>query len=62
MSAHLLTTGIIHSVTDPYAQALLVRDGVIAWLGADDSAERVADPADARTDLDGDVVVPAFVE
>ncbi|MEX3565008.1 hypothetical protein [Micrococcus endophyticus] len=62
MSAHLLTTGIIHSVTDPYAQALLVRDGVIAWLGADDSAERVADPADARTDLKGAVVVPAFVE
>nr|WP_276518694.1 hypothetical protein [Micrococcus endophyticus] len=57
-----MTTGIIHSVTDPYAQALLVRDGVIAWLGADDSAERVADPADARTDLDGAVVVPAFVE
>ncbi len=62
VTAHLLTTGIIHSVTDPYAQALLVRDGVIAWLGADDSAERVADPADARTDLDGAVVVPAFVE
>lgn len=62
VSAHLLTNGIIHSSTDPYAQSLLVRDGVIAWLGADDSADRVADPADARTDLDGAVVVPAFVE
>ncbi|RFP70296.1 hypothetical protein D0N42_08865, partial [Micrococcus luteus] len=62
MSAHLLTHGIIHSTTDPYAQALLVRDGVIAWLGADDSADRVADPADERLDLDGAVVVPVFVE
>lgn len=62
MSAHLLTHGIIHSTTDPYAQALLVRDGVIAWLGADDSADRVADPGDERRDLDGAVVVPVFVE
>lgn len=62
MSAHLLTHGIVHSVTDPYAQAVLVRDGLIAWLGADDSADRVADPADERMDLDGAVVVPAFVE
>lgn len=62
MSAHLLTRGIIHSTTDPYAQALLVRDGVIAWLGADDSADRVADPGDERRDLDGAVVVPVFVE
>ena len=37
MSAHLLTHGIIHSTTDPYAQALLVRDGMIAWLGADEA-------------------------
>ena len=57
MSAHLLTRGIIHSTTDPYAQALLVRDGMIAWLGADDSADRVADPGDERRDLDGAVVV-----
>ena len=56
MSAHLLTRGIIHSTTDPYAQALLVRDGMIAWLGADDSADRVADPGDERRDLDGAVV------
>lgn len=62
MSAHLLTRGIIHSTTDPYAQALLVRDGMIAWLGADDSADRVADPGDERRDLDGAVVVPVFVE
>ncbi|MGQ5585291.1 hypothetical protein ACUJ8O_02190 [Micrococcus sp. EWR3.9.1] len=62
MSAHLLTHGIIHSTTDPYAQALLVRDGMIAWLGADDSADRVADPGDERRDLDGAVVVPVFVE
>jgi len=57
VSAHLLTRGIIHSTTDPYAQALLVRDGMIAWLGADDSADRVADPGDERRDLDGAVVV-----
>lgn len=40
------------------ATALLVRDGVIAWVGADADA-----PAAARVvDLDGAVVTPAFVD
>ena len=61
MSAHLLTSGIIHSVSDPYATALLVADGVVAWLGSDESADRVAGPEVDRTDLDGAVVAPGFV-
>ena len=61
MSAHLLTSGIIHSVTDPYATSLLAADGVIAWLGSDESAGRVAGAEVPRVDLDGAVVAPGFV-
>ena len=59
--AHLLTNGIIHSASDPYATAALVADGVVAWLGSDDSAALVAGPEVPRQDLDGAVVAPAFV-
>lgn len=62
VSAHLLTNGIIHSVSDPYATAVLVADGVIAWLGGDDSADRVAGAEVPRLDLAGAVVAPTFVE
>ena len=42
----------------PQATALLVRDGRIAWLGADEDAPR----ADEVVDLAGALVTPAFVD
>ncbi|MGK5672117.1 amidohydrolase family protein, partial [Micromonospora sp. URMC 106] len=50
--------GVLHCPADPTATALLVRDGRIAWLGADADAP----PADRVVDLDGALVTPAFVD
>jgi hypothetical protein len=50
--------GQLYCPTDPQATALLVRDGRIAWVGADADAPR----ADQLVDLDGALVTPAFVD
>ncbi len=47
---------------DPFAEALLVDDGVIAWIGADDTADGLAARADRVIDLDGALVAPGFVD
>ena len=62
MSSTLYRHGVIHSPADPFAEALLVTDGVITWLGADDTAAGLAVNADEVVDLDGALVAPAFVD
>ncbi|MBC7289773.1 MAG: amidohydrolase family protein, partial [Actinotalea sp.] len=54
--------GVIHSAADPFAEALLVADGRVAWLGSDDTAATLAEDADEVVDLDGALVAPAFVD
>lgn len=54
----LYRNGCVYSPADPYATALLVADGRIAWLGADADAPA----ADGRVDLAGALVTPAFVD
>lgn len=64
MTSLLAVNGFIHSVSDPYATAVLIDDGVVAWIGADDTAERVASaqaPDAQRVDLRGALVTPAFI-
>ncbi|MGV8966127.1 MAG: amidohydrolase [Cellulomonas sp.] len=62
MSSTLYRHGVIHSPAAPFAEALLVDDGVITWLGADDTAAGLAASADEVVDLDGALVAPAFVD
>ncbi|MCB7137515.1 amidohydrolase [Cellulosimicrobium marinum] len=62
MTSTLYRGGVIHSATDPFAEALLVDDGVIAWIGADDTADGLAARADRVVDLDGALVAPGFVD
>ncbi|MFI2713530.1 amidohydrolase [Micromonospora sp. NPDC018662] len=50
--------GVLHCPAEPSATALLVRDGRIAWLGADADAP----VADRVVELDGALVTPAFVD
>ncbi|PZF81950.1 amidohydrolase family protein, partial [Micromonospora endophytica] len=50
--------GALFCPAEPSATALLVRDGRIAWLGADADAP----VADRVVDLDGALVTPAFVD
>lgn len=58
----LYRNGVVHSAADPFAEAILVDDGVVAWLGADDTAAGLAARADRVIDLDGALVTPGFVD
>lgn len=62
MTSILYRNGIIHSPSDPFAEALLVDDGVVAWVGAQDTADGLAPRADRVVDLDGALVAPGFVD
>ncbi|HEV2780281.1 MAG TPA: amidohydrolase family protein [Actinophytocola sp.] len=57
MTSTLLRGGRIHGPSRPHATALLVRDGVVEWVGHDPDR-----PADEIVDLDGALVTPAFVD
>lgn len=61
----LYVNGTIHSTSDPYATALLVDSGTVAWVGADDTAESMRARSGAGwdvVDLQGALVAPAFVD
>ncbi|MGM7667333.1 amidohydrolase family protein [Microbacterium sp. A93] len=61
----LYVNGTIHSTSDPYATALLVDSGSVAWVGADDTAESMRARSGAGwdvVDLQGALVAPAFVD
>lgn len=58
----LYRNGVVHSPTDPFAEALLVADGQVAWLGSEDTVHTVLDGVDDVVDLDGALVTPAFVD
>lgn len=58
----LLVGGSIYCPSDPFATALLIADGVIAWIGADGAAMAHRDDVDAVIQLDGALVTPAFVD
>ena len=62
----LLTNGYIHSISEPYANALHADNSVVAWLGSDETAERlvaatVSGPVNTK-DLCGALVTPAFID
>ena len=59
----LLRGGIIHSPEEPFATAMLVEDGAVAWLGSDSAADVAhADSVDEVVELRGALVTPAFVD
>jgi predicted amidohydrolase YtcJ len=62
VSSTLYRHGVVHTSADPFAEAVLVEDGVVAWLGADDTADGFASRADTVVDLDGALVTPGFVD
>ncbi|AEI12259.1 amidohydrolase [Cellulomonas gilvus] len=62
MTSTLYRGGVVHSPADPFAEAILVEDGTVAWLGADDTADGFASRADEVVDLDGALVTPGFVD
>lgn len=62
MTSIVLRGGIIHSPADPFAEAILVDDGVVTWVGANDTADGLAARADRVIELDGALVAPGFVD
>ena len=58
----LLRGGHVYSPADPFATAVLVQDGQVAWVGAESAADSYARDADAVVALDGALVTPAFVD
>lgn len=61
MAATLYRGGRVRSPEHPAAQALVVADGRLAWLGTDADATRHSG-VDHVVDLDGAYVLPAFVD
>ena len=62
VTSTLYRHGFVHSSADPFAEAVLVDGGTVAWLGADDTADGLVDRADEVVDLDGALVTPGFVD
>ncbi len=58
----LLRGGRVHTPAGAEHTALLLDDGVIAWIGGEDAADGLADGADRVVALTGSLVTPAFVD
>ncbi|MFF4407274.1 amidohydrolase [Streptomyces sp. NPDC001262] len=58
----LLRNGTVHSPADPFATAMVVEHGSVAWVGSEGAADSFADGVDEVVDLDGALVTPAFTD
>ncbi|MER5213759.1 amidohydrolase [Streptomyces sp. NPDC002838] len=58
----LLRRGEVHSPADPFATAMVVERGQVAWVGSEGAADAFTDGVDDVIDLDGALVTPAFTD
>ncbi|RDG31570.1 amidohydrolase [Streptomyces corynorhini] len=58
----LLRRGEVHSPADPFATAMVVERGHVAWVGSEGAADSFATGVDEVVDLDGALVTPAFTD
>ncbi|MEU8548334.1 amidohydrolase [Streptomyces roseoverticillatus] len=58
----LLRNGDVHSPADPFATAMVVERGAVAWVGSEGAADSFADGVDEVVDLGGALVTPAFTD
>lgn len=58
----LLRRGEVHSPADPFATAMVVEHGQVAWVGSEGAADAFAEGVDEVVDLDGALVTPAFTD
>lgn len=61
-STVLLRGGTVHSPADPFATAMVVEGGTVAWVGSEGAADSFADGVDEVVRLDGALVTPAFTD
>ncbi|MFM9049264.1 MAG: amidohydrolase [Actinomycetota bacterium] len=62
MPSQLMFGGSVYSASEPFASAMLIVDGVIAWIGDDSGASMHEASADEVIALRGALVAPAFVD
>nr|WSZ94999.1 amidohydrolase [Streptomyces sp. NBC_00857] len=58
----LLRGGEVHSPADPFATAMVVERGHIAWVGSEGAADSFVSGVDEVVDLEGALVTPAFTD
>ncbi|MFF8387574.1 amidohydrolase [Streptomyces kanasensis] len=58
----LLRGGDVHSPADPFATAMVVERGHVAWVGSEGAADAFAPGVDEVVDLEGALVTPAFTD
>ncbi|MCS0639543.1 amidohydrolase [Streptomyces sp. LP05-1] len=58
----LLRGGDVHSPADPFATAMVVERGHVAWVGSEGAADAFAAGVDEVIDLEGALVTPAFTD
>ncbi|MEU5581951.1 amidohydrolase [Streptomyces huasconensis] len=58
----LLRGGDVHSPADPFATAMVVERGHVAWVGSEGAADAFADGVDDVVHLEGALVTPAFTD
>ncbi|MFD5123346.1 amidohydrolase [Streptomyces sp. NPDC058385] len=58
----LLSGGDVHSPADPFATAMVVERGHVAWVGSEGAADAFAEGVDEVVDLEGALVTPAFTD
>ncbi|WP_030355552.1 amidohydrolase [Streptomyces scopuliridis] len=58
----LLRRGEVHTPADPFATAMVVERGHIAWVGSEGAADSFASGVDEVIDLEGALVTPAFTD
>ncbi|WP_247040501.1 amidohydrolase [Arthrobacter rhizosphaerae] len=58
----LYRNGSVYTAADPFATAMLVDEGTVAWVGSEQAASSIADDSMEVIDLRGALVAPGFVD
>lgn len=58
----LYRNGSVYTAADPFATAMLVDGGTVAWVGSEQAATSIADSSMDIVDLRGALVAPGFVD
>jgi predicted amidohydrolase YtcJ len=58
----LYRNGSVYSPADPFATAMLIDGGTVAWVGTEHAAANLTGPGVRTVDLDGALVTPGFVD
>lgn len=58
----LYRNGSVYTAADPFATAMVVDGGTVAWVGSEQAATSIADSSMEIIDLQGALVAPGFVD